>query len=121
MEVTGQSYLDTASYTCKTGCLRECLQHTLVCSEQRRWEGDGITRTAITCPPPELPHMATYSVTAVMYMSQVTYSCRHGYVMAAGDKVRTCEENGRWSGTAPTCQSIDINVEGSPTCDLTLL
>ena len=38
---------DTASYTCKTGCLRECLQHTLVCSEQRRWEGDGITRTGI--------------------------------------------------------------------------
>ena len=49
--------------------------------------------------------MATYNVTAVTYMSQVTYSCRPGYVMAAGDEVRTCEENGRWSGAAPTCES----------------
>ena len=60
---------------------------------------------AIKCPTPELPLTATYEVTAMTYMSQVTYSCRPGYVMAGGDKVRTCEENGRWSGTAPTCES----------------
>jgi len=47
MEMTGQSYLDTASYTCKTGYLREGPQHALVCSDQKRWEGDEITCTGI--------------------------------------------------------------------------
>ncbi|KAK2192700.1 hypothetical protein NP493_25g07031 [Ridgeia piscesae] len=109
MVATGQSYLDTVSYTCKTGYLREGPEHTFVCSDQKRWEGDGITCTAITCPTPELPHMATYKVTAVTYMSQVTYSCRPGYVMARGDEMRICEENGRWSGTAPTCEKVECS------------
>lgn len=33
----------------------------------------------------------------------VTYSCPEGN-RVVGDRVRKCESNGFWSGTAPTCQ-----------------
>ena len=64
-----------------------------------------LRHTEITCPLPELPPMATYNVTSLTYMSEVTYSCRSGYVISGGGEVRTCEETGTWTGVAPTCKS----------------
>ncbi|KAK2192695.1 hypothetical protein NP493_25g07004 [Ridgeia piscesae] len=65
--------------------------------------------TEITCPLPELPPMATYNVTSLTYMSEVTYSCRSGYVISGGDEVRTCEETGTWTGVAPTCKKVECS------------
>lgn len=31
------------------------------------------------------------------------YSCNTGY-MLSGDRTRTCQDTGMWSGTQPTCQ-----------------
>lgn len=35
--------------------------------------------------------------------SIATYSCMPGYVLV-GDKIRTCQENGEWTGIAPFCR-----------------
>ena len=32
-----------------------------------------------------------------------TYTCNHGYDII-GDRIRTCTENGNWSGSEPYCQ-----------------
>ncbi|KAI0238242.1 hypothetical protein LSAT2_011135 [Lamellibrachia satsuma] len=106
-ESTGLSYLDNATYTCKPGYRREGPQYTLVCSEHAQWEGNEITCTEITCPPLELPPMTKYNVTALTYMSRVTYSCHPGYKFAGGDEVRTCRENGTWSGEPPKCEKVE--------------
>jgi len=49
--------------------------------------------------------MTTYNVTALTYMSRVTYSCHNGYKVVEGDEVRICGENGAWSGESPKCES----------------
>ena len=36
-----------------------------------------------------------------------TYSCNSGYNLV-GDRTRTCQAIGNWSGSAPTCQSMYV-------------
>ena len=41
-----------------------------------------------------------------VYQSVVTYNCHNGHNLTmTGDEMRTCESDGRWNGTAPTCNS----------------
>ena len=40
-------------------------------------------------------------------MNTATYNCNNGYNLT-GDMTRTCQANGTWSGTAPTCESRSI-------------
>ena len=61
--------------------------------------------TEITCPTPELPTMATYNVKSLTYKSRVLYTCHKGYSITSGDEELTCQANGVWSGTTPTCES----------------
>ena len=36
-----------------------------------------------------------------------TYSCNTGYNLV-GDSTRTCQSEGEWSGSAPTCQGMSL-------------
>ena len=40
--------------------------------------------------------------TTTTYGSSSTYSCSTGYTLVGGS-VRTCQESGGWSSSAPTC------------------
>ena len=42
-----------------------------------------------------------YSHTTFGYT--VTYTCNSGYLRTAGSSSRTCQSNGQWSGSRPTC------------------
>ena len=39
------------------------------------------------------------------YQQTATYSCDTGYNLV-GDSIRTCQADGTWFGSAPTCQSM---------------
>ena len=43
----------------------------------------------------------SYSGTTFGYT--VTYTCNSGYRMTAGSTIRTCQSDGQWSGSHPTC------------------
>ena len=62
--------------------------------------------SVVTCPREDLyvPY-ASFAVSSVTYSSTVTYRCAKGYNRTAGDLQRTCQQNERWSGSAPTCTS----------------
>ncbi len=44
-------------------------------------------------------------VTNTTYNSIATYSCNTGYLEVGGTTSRSCQDDGNWSASAPTCQS----------------
>ena len=44
-----------------------------------------------------------------VFESQATYTCNDGFAISSGDDTRTCEANGEWSGSEPTCGKQPIN------------
>ena len=41
-----------------------------------------------------------------VYQSVATYNCHNGHNLTmTGDEMRNCGSDGRWNGTAPTCNS----------------
>ena len=61
------------------------------------------------CPSPaDVAHArlvpeACDSVTSHVFGGSVTYACDDGYALYGGNLTRTCGEDGRWSGSPPTC------------------
>ena len=51
----------------------------------------------------ENPVNGTVSVTETTTSSTASYSCSGSNYVLMGDAVRTCQADGMWSGSAPTC------------------
>ena len=62
---------------------------------------------AVTCPNPAKPSNGWFryssGVSGPSYRSVATFGCSSGYHMQ-GSSQRTCQVNGQWDGTQPTCQ-----------------
>lgn len=58
---------------------------------------------AVDCGDLENPENGVVSLTGTTFTSVATYSCNFGFFFVGGDEVRTCQSNGTWSGTQPTC------------------
>ena len=62
--------------------------------------------TAVDCGNLTDPANGQVTHTAgTTYGQTATYSCDTGYILV-GNRTRTCEATGNWSGSAPTCQGI---------------
>ena len=57
----------------------------------------------IRCDVPTTPANCFVEGKAVNYRATVVYKCHKGFAMVFGDKYRTCQSNGSWNGTEPTC------------------
>ena len=59
--------------------------------------------TAIECE--RLPDIENGRVilSGTIVGSTATYSCSSGYILV-GDRTRTCQSSGRWSGSEPFCK-----------------
>ena len=63
----------------------------------------------VVCPDLENPPNGTVSLSMeTVFESQAAYTCNDGFVISSGDDTRTCEANGQWSGTIPTCGKHSI-------------
>ena len=58
---------------------------------------------AIQCPALSDPENGAVSITGTGVGDTATYTCNSGYELSGSD-TRTCQSNGEWSGSAPTCE-----------------
>ena len=63
---------------------------------------------AVDCGPLSDPDNGAVTTDPDTTLNSVaTYRCRRGFKLI-GEKKRTCETSGEWSGEAPTCESKQI-------------
>ena len=56
-----------------------------------------------SCGTPRSLSNGERSYPSTIVGSTVTYTCNTGYLRTAGSSSRTCQSNGHWSGSHPTC------------------
>ena len=58
---------------------------------------------AVNCGNVPAPNFGTVQVTSLQLNGIATYTCLNGFKLI-GAATRTCQTDGTWSGSAPTCQ-----------------
>ena len=61
--------------------------------------------TAVDCDTLSDPANGQVSTSGTTFGETATYSCNTGYNLV-GDNTRTCQADGMWSGSAPTCERM---------------
>ncbi len=52
------------------------------------------------------PQYGDVSLTGITIGSKAKYTCNRGFTLK-GNSVRKCQNNGRWSGSQPSCKRIN--------------
>lgn len=116
VDVTGTTARSVATYSCNKG-FKIVGPATRVCLITGEW-----SRTAPTCQRKHVqrhhmlnnlaaedcgglddPANGNVDVSGTAFWDTATYSCNAGFELI-GKAIRTCEENGQWSGVAPFCR-----------------
>ncbi|CAH1773668.1 unnamed protein product [Owenia fusiformis] len=79
---------------------------SVTCSKDKNWRGDIPLCYSKQCPfPAPLPYGEIIG-SSYTFNSVITAKCDAGYILK-GDKERTCQENGEWSGVEPNCTAVE--------------
>lgn len=93
---------DVATYSCNPGYTLSGAR-TRSCQTSGTWSGTAPTCTANACSPDLTPPTnGSVDRTTGTTGEVATYTCNLGYQLA-GEPTRTCQTNGVWSGSAPSC------------------
>ena len=57
----------------------------------------------IQCDLPTIPANCYVKSDSLNYRSRIFHKCHKGFAMVSGDNYCTCQSNGSWNGTEPTC------------------
>lgn len=102
------TYGATATYGCNAGY--DLVGATMrTCQANGTWSGAPPTCSPKDCGAPPKPTNGNATYTTTVYMSQAMYSCSSGY-MLSGATTRSCQSDGTWSATTPTCPPVDCGV-----------
>ena len=58
--------------------------------------------SVVECPAFKAPQHGSRDGDQVVYQTKVTFTCFPGYEMQGNNEI-TCQADGRWSGSVPTC------------------
>ncbi|HET7538646.1 MAG TPA: hypothetical protein VFK05_02205 [Polyangiaceae bacterium] len=106
------TYGATATYSCKQG-YGPSGSATRTCQADGKWSGTTPTCVIANCPALASPTGGTVDAPTLTFGATATYSCNAGYTIS-GMATRTCQPDGTWSGTAPTCAAKDCGTLAAP-------
>ncbi|KAL9972183.1 hypothetical protein ACROYT_G018440 [Oculina patagonica] len=104
---SGLALGSTATYTCNSG-YRASHADTRYCQADGQWSGEDPTCIRVYCAEIGQVENANNVVLTGqdggknVLGTQATFTCAANYAMV-GDAVRTCQQDGTWSGTQPRC------------------
>jgi sugar lactone lactonase YvrE len=87
---------------------------TRTCQTDGTWTGTAPMCNPVDCGALIAPTNGTVNAPTTTYQTTATYACSSGYAPSAG-ATRTCQANGTWSGSAPTCNLVDCGALPAPT------
>ncbi|KAI8498132.1 hypothetical protein Bbelb_240760 [Branchiostoma belcheri] len=114
LSTTATSYQTVVTFTCNTGYqLNGAADAT--CQADGTWSNPVPTCTPRPCPTLTAPTNGNLSPLGPhVYPNGVTFTCNQGYVRN-GAAAATCQADGTWSNSAPTCTAIQCPRRTSPT------
>lgn len=95
----------TVRYSCDVGFeLSSVSREVLTCLSTKQWSGKPPTcvKDKFYCPLLFAPRRGQVSVSGRSINSTATYSCDKGRSLS-GNRTRTCQSDGTWSGRKPSC------------------
>ncbi|KAH3862232.1 hypothetical protein DPMN_025198 [Dreissena polymorpha] len=106
-------YNKTITYTCDRASNHISGDLVRMCDDTPQWTGMKPTCTLFACLPPNNVSFGTFSPVEIVHLfdTNVTYTCTAGYYISAGDHAITCQTDGSWSGTIPTCTLVQCPTE----------
>lgn len=107
---TSSSVGGVATYTCLPG-YGTPTPATRTCQADGTWSGTEPKCLAVNCGAPPKPENGSVDASSTTFESQATYACDPNFGMV-GDETRTCQANGTWSGSAPTCKCVQTMCDG---------
>ncbi|XP_048255629.1 sushi, von Willebrand factor type A, EGF and pentraxin domain-containing protein 1-like [Haliotis rufescens] len=96
------TYEGSVTYTCPEGYYMVG-NAVLTCLISGVWSGLAPRCERVSCGEP--PRTADFSGSDFLFGGRIVYTCPEGYNID-GDADLTCEANGEWSGTAPSCHIV---------------
>ncbi|XP_078371653.1 sushi, von Willebrand factor type A, EGF and pentraxin domain-containing protein 1-like [Oculina patagonica] len=106
-------YQSTVTYTCKPDHHLEG-EDSQVCQASGIWSGSKPVCLERSCGNPGVPTNGQKNSSQYQYGYSISFTCDVGYTLQ-GSQVRTCQTNGQWTGTQPTCQIVNCGDPGVPT------
>ncbi|XP_019626709.1 PREDICTED: sushi, von Willebrand factor type A, EGF and pentraxin domain-containing protein 1-like [Branchiostoma belcheri] len=106
------SYPGGVTFTCNSGYTLSGVA-TSTCQADRTWSDPVPTCPPRQCPPLTAPTNGVLSTTSTSYLTVVGFTCNSGYVRT-GAATATCQDDGTWSGSVPTCTRIQCSTLTAP-------
>ena len=111
---TSTTYGLQANYSCGAGYTLMG-SSTRTCQADMSWSGTAPTCVPVACPTLAPPTNGTLSSTTGSFGQTTMYACNANYMLSvSGTPTRTCQANGQWDGTAPTCVPVPTGCDANP-------
>ncbi|XP_068719046.1 sushi, von Willebrand factor type A, EGF and pentraxin domain-containing protein 1-like [Montipora capricornis] len=113
--ITGSDYTYNAkiTYSCVAANFKLSGSQERTCQADGTWSGTQPFCLENSCGNPGTPENGQKNGVNYKYYNVVTFKCNLGYNLI-GSSSRTCQTNGNWNGTQPTCQLINCGDPGTP-------
>ena len=108
------TYQSIVTFKCMTGYELHGNDIT-TCQANGEWNVSSPSCILVNCGDPGTPQngIIVTEPTNTTYTSVIEYECDEGYILSETANI-TCQSNGEWTSSAPTCLPVDCGDPGTP-------